>query len=259
MSAYTWTVVQSLSPSHLHTRTVGSRYGGGQQLFFLCLSLRIHGADCVAFSAFRALTNLCLHSQPRRRGGGWGSGGVDAAAGPADGPGQPSARLPFCCTPLLLKQVFPYGWRGDVSKMTVSPTARPGALPVGDGPADADGQVRLSAGVGALPEEDHPGHAVCHCLSLTFHCLSTAFPLIPTAFPLIPTAFPRLLNCLSLPCHCLSLTSHCCFAAFRYAKNHENGEFGMRNILCSFRCLKIRCVSTVPTARLSLPLICERS
>ena len=38
---------------------------------------------------------------------------------------KPSARLSFCCTPLSLYQVFPCGWRGDVSKMTVSPTAVP--------------------------------------------------------------------------------------------------------------------------------------
>ena len=42
--------------------------------------------------------------------------------------GWPSAKLPFCCTPLSLYQVLQYGWRGDTSRMAVSPTARRGRL-----------------------------------------------------------------------------------------------------------------------------------
>ena len=34
------------------------------------------------------------------------------------------ARLSFCCTPLSLSQAFQHGWRGDVSEVTVSPTAK---------------------------------------------------------------------------------------------------------------------------------------
>ena len=36
----------------------------------------------------------------------------------------PPARLAFCCTPLYRLQVVQYGWKGDASNMTVSPTAR---------------------------------------------------------------------------------------------------------------------------------------
>ena len=40
----------------LNTLTAGCECA--QQLFFLCLSLCSHGADCVIFSAFRSLTKL---------------------------------------------------------------------------------------------------------------------------------------------------------------------------------------------------------
>ena len=56
------------------------------------------------------------------RGGAAGGAPLDAAARTSRL--APLPRPSFCCTPLSLQEVLQCGWRGDVSKMTVSPTAR---------------------------------------------------------------------------------------------------------------------------------------